>query len=391
MLSKTIVTLSFFLLLIQFLLVYYLGDLFLLIDDVIFVLLIPIFFNSLRKEKILIVSLCYIIIKSLFLFFWEIQIVAYFKDLLLLLKPIIFFWGFYFSFEQRSDNYFLKVEKFFRYFIVITMLYGIIQFVFYFKFRISLPMQSAKYFSGAKSVMEDPFLLVRVASIYAHPLWFGYICTFSGVFYLFKRKYWISVIALVGVLVSFSRWALAIYLIGIAGYFLIMHPKFTKRSILVLFPVFCVFIFIYIGKILDIYNTLWKGYNDHAIKMHGIVKGMELLKQNPFGYGLGSFGTSSSTGSITYKLVSFSSKQLNYLPFAQSGIESFFTIISVQLGLDGLLMYFIPFIKKIKLTPAGLFFILLLCFPLISLYNTYVLILSAFFIQFLKRDLILKK
>lgn len=369
---------------------YLLGDMFLLIDDFIFVLLIPLFLSNIKKNKIIIISLCYILIKSLFLLFWEINLGAYFNDLILFLKPIIFFWGFYLLFEYRSDNYFVTIEKYFRWFLVITMLYGVMQFVLFFKFRISLPMQSAKYFAGAKSVMEDPFSLVRVASIYAHPLWFGYICAFSGVFYLFLRKYWISLIAIIGVLVSFSRWALAIYLIGIAGYFLIIHPKFTKRSLIVLFPAFCILTFLYIGRILDLYNSLWKGYNDHAIKMHGIVKGLELLQYNPFGYGLGSYGTSISADSITYKLVSFSSKQLNYLPFAKSGIESFITIISVQLGIDGLIMYFIPFFSKIKLNAAGLFFTLLLIFPIISLYNTYVLILCAFFIQYLKRGLLLK-
>ncbi len=390
--NNRLVSVFFFALLLQFLFVYLFGDVFLFVDDIIFILIIPFFINGIiKKEKIVVISLVYIILKSLLLLVWERNFLNYGIDLILILKPIIIFWGFYFLFEYRTDIFILKTEKILRFVFVSTAIYGVIQFVMYLKFRISIPMQDTKFFHGADAIAKDPFSLVRASSIFAHPLWYGYVCAFCGTFYLFKRKYWISIIALLGVLVTFSRWALAIYLLGVFGYFLIEHKKLTKRVLLVFIPLTLVFIITQIDQILYIYNKLWSGYNDHAIKIYGIIKGIDLISLNPFGYGIGSYGTSTSGTSKTYNLVNFNSHFLNLLPWVKSGIESFATIISVQLGVDSLIFYFSPFCSKLKLNKEGVFFGLLLIFPIISLYNPYVLILSAFSIQYFKRDLLKPK
>jgi hypothetical protein len=100
------------------------------------------------------------------------------------------------------------------------------------------------------------------------------------------------------------------------------------------------------------------------------------------GYGIGTFGTINSVGFSDYGIENFNDRLKNNL----GGIEAFLFILFVQIGIDGTIFYFMPFLKRAKATPYGVFFILLLIFPIISIYSIYVMILVSLYSVLLLRD-----
>lgn len=377
-----------FILLFQYILTYYFGDIFLYIDELAFLLILPSFIINSGKHKGILLVLIYLVFKTilLFFFFWELRFQDLLIDFYFILKPLIFFWAVYFLFSNISLPKLKNIEKYFRYFFILTTFYGIFQFLAYYFLRITLPMQGEKFFQGADVLLSDNFSLTRASSIYGHALWFAYVCAFSGIFYLYLKKYLIVLLSLFGILVTFSRWALLLYLLGCFGIFIYRN----RRKSILAFSIILPFIFLYLfdisNKIFGVYNLLWEGYNESSTKVYGITKAFELLLINPFGFGVGSFGTYSSTSSQTYDLIYFSSEVLERLSNLKSGIESFTSILAVQLGLDSVIIYFYLFVNRLEWSYSGLFFFLLILFPMVSIYTSLLLILSAFFITYIKHQ-----
>jgi|GEM_PF-5472774 len=388
MVPNRLVIFVFFLLLFQYCLSYYFGDIFLSADELVIFLVLPTFLNHVSKNKVLVLVLSYLIFKVILFFFWEQRLQATLIDLYFLLKPLVFFWSVYFLISNLRLVHLENIEKYFRYIFIATTIYGICQFTAYYLFRITLPMQGAKFFQGAESLLEDSFSLTRASSIYGHALWFAYICAFAGIFYMYRRKKIIVLLATIGVLVTFSRWALFILGLGCFAILVYRNKRQAILAMMILVPFMLLYLFVISDKIFSVYNNLWQGYNENSTKIYGMSKALELLSINPLGFGAGSFGTYVSVNSETYKLINFSPTVLTRLAGLKSGIESFTSILAVQLGLDAVIIFFYPYFKKLKWSYSGVYFFLLIIFPIVSIYTPLLLILSAFFIVYIeKREL----
>ena len=381
------------LLLFQFVLVDVLGNVFLLYDDLVVVFVFPIFILELFKNenfRVLRLSLFLILAQSVLFLCIDFNIRAHFLDLVWLLKPIIIFWVCYSLFSRWSNTKLKLYLRFFRLVFIVSLLYGVLQFISWVFFGVELPMTTFKMMTGLHELTGgSKFDFLRVSSIYAHPIWFGLVCSLFGTFFFYEKKYGIFLLCILGILLSFSRWALFLQGFSIAVIILRSAKSKTSWIAIGLFAFFVlVFLIMNIPVILEYYDTFWGGYNQQALKMYGIKKAIELFTMNPFGYGLGTFGTINSQESYVYNLIYFDEFRFRFLQTAKSGIESIWFIILIQLGITGLFFYIWPFLNLIKIGKRSSVFVMaFLLLPLISIiYIPSYLVLLVFFIILFDRQ-----
>ncbi|VFQ46558.1 hypothetical protein [Desulfoluna butyratoxydans] len=286
------------------------------------------------------------------------------NDFIYIFKPILLFWGLYcFLNLAHSDSVDLFLE-FFSLLFIISVFYGLSQFSFWFLYRVDLPMLSIKTVMGVEEFFGRNISLRRVPSIFGHPLWFGYLCSLWSVFFLWRKKYFFSLISGIGILLSFSRWALFLAYISVFIMQFESKDKTTKYVFNLCSLIFVIVVVCNWAKIYYICNVLWKGYSIYSIKMIGIQDSIDLFSKNPLGYGFGSFGTINSVGSTIYDEISINS---SWLIGKRSGIEAFYFILLVQVGFLGVLIYLSPFIKYFCFCPKSRFLLLhMLCLPFIG-------------------------
>lgn len=376
----------FFIIILQYLLIYLLGDTLNVLDELITFSLLPIFFLYITKEnKYLLVSVTYILIKTVILFFIEARLAPTLLDLFSwFLKPLILFWSFIYIFEKQDKKFIDKTTKYLEYIFFIGVTYGILQFVLWFLFRVDLPMRSSNYLNASQVVSGDQFAFLRISSIFGQPLWYGYFCSLFGIYYTINKKYYHVVFAFMGLILAFSRWAT--FLFGLSVFFVVVSGLSKNKKILI-YAILTLILVLLIPKGISIYDKIWGNYGDTAIKIYGIKKALFLIFHNPIGYGVGSYGTSNSIGSFTYNISHFDLSRLANLGEKKSGIEATVFIFMVQIGIDGLIAFILPFLKKLKKNKKStVFYIFLILLPLVDIYSSLVITTAALLISKVNSD-----
>lgn len=360
------------------------GSLFFYLDDFLFILILPYFGLMLKKDPYLAAGLSSFLIVCIILFFVECRTTAFLKDLLLFIKPLGFFWGFiaFFLYEKKMHfSWTLYIRIFF-----FSVFYGILQSLAWNFNHIELPFFDGKTMLGFNSLLGSQVWISRVNSFYPHTVWFGLVSSLFGIFGILSQNKKLIVISSIALLISFTRWAIALFGFIAFVHFYIHNPR-KRPFLLIMTSVITLTISLKYGQqIMTLWDLFYGNYNsDSTIKLYGIQKGIELFRQNPFGYGLGSYGTGSSSGSFTYNWIHFRSSMFKIMEGA-SGIESIWTILLIQTGCIGFITYLYPFVRRIKnisKDPSAMFFLFIALLPLISVfYNPLVLALCAFFTVF---------
>ena len=367
-------------LIIQYILVNYVTDLALYLDDFIqFLLTIGFTFYSFKKKPI--VGICFLVfalIGWILMPFYSTFFMA-FLDFLWMAKAIIFFYGFYYFLYQLSFRQLERIENIILFIFKFTLVYGILQWIMYFLFRKELPMLGVSYVQGIEELFSDRFAIRRVNSIFGFHLWFAYLCTIFGVYLFYFKRYFFTILCIIGLLCAFSRMAIGLFFLGLIFVLIKRRKKNIRLFLVFTFIVFIIFIFYQWQEIITYYNIFWGGYNNKAIKMLGIQRAIELFIQNPFGYGFGSFGTKYSFGSVLNGNLDLAGRT--------SGIESLYSILLIQTGLFGTFFYVFPFLLHFfqKRESRYLMGILLVLPCISSLYNPILLAMCCLLVVNMER------
>ena len=106
-------------------------------------IMLPLFSFQLKHYRLLVFVLVYIFIKGFFLQIYNSSYNAFILDLYTwFLKPLVFFWSFYFYFLSLSKSALENFERILKYIVVIGIFYGFTQMTFWLLFKIDLPMRN---------------------------------------------------------------------------------------------------------------------------------------------------------------------------------------------------------------------------------------------------------
>lgn len=363
---------------LQYLFVTNVSLAFLYIDEAIVVLLVPAFIISAFKNLKLLISFYLFILLGLLLFMIHQYNGNAILDCINFCKPIMLFYGLYYLFYQIEYKQLNKILNIFVILFKIALIYGILQWIVYFLFKIELPMLNLAHVSGSEEFLGgEKFGIRRVNSIFGFHLWFAYLCACFGGYFFYRKMYVWVLLCLGGILCAFSRFGLALFVLSII--ITLLQKKNTKYIATIIGSCALICIFYYWEEIMHLYDIFWGTYNDNAIKMLSIKQGINLFIENPFGYGFGSFGTQYSVESNLNGLLNFDGKA--------SGAESYYLILLVQVGLFGLLFYLFPFVYHFYTQKKSRYLMgLILLFPLIStFYNPIFLAMTSLIIVWLER------
>lgn len=158
----------------------------------------------------------------------------------------------------------------------------------------------------------------RMVSFIAEPTIFGELLVLPSVYYILRKKYHMALFFVIPILLTFSKGGIIGIIIAIAIYkWQVKSNGYMKFMMLSIFGISMFFIvpMIMEGSIISIYNHF-----------HGLISNVILLKEYPFGLGIGQVGNYA-------KLVLADDELL------ASG-ESYLGTIIGQFGFIGLFLYF---------------------------------------------------
>ena len=367
----------------QYLFVEMISSYFKIVDDLILFLLIPFVFHEIiLKKPIKIVLIFFYFLSGFITAYWSFSLSGILKDFLWLIKPVILISGAINLFNNLSKNELSLLKRILTFCVYIAIVFAFCQFIFWYLFRIELPMSGDKFVSGVESFISEKFALRRVKSFFGHTLWLGYVCCAWLIYSVRSKKYLLSFCCSIGILLSFSRWAA---FLAMTGVFIVLFQKNKTWKIVlsILFVLVVIVLIVYMKDIIRIYNVFWGSYNTKAIKMMGIKDSFKYLKQNPFGYGFGNFGTYNSVYSFLTLKGNIDSEILSR---ATSGIEAMFFINLIQVGLCGSLIWLYLLVNDFMNSKNFCYCFIILIFPLIG--NLYI---PVFLIHLCFLSIIMKK
>lgn len=242
---------------------------------------------------------------------------GYYLTIFVYLKPIFLIAGLLVLFrENRVD--FAVIEKV----VLFAACYAIIQFLFFYFFKIFLPG------SGHKLILIGGHWFLRAGGVCGHPVIFSFMLFPIFVVYFIKKKYVRSALIFLALALSFSRWSIFLA-------FLVCLLLSSRAQRLFLSSLIVFLTLLYGWSFYREYKQVYKNYNEvNTLKLYGMDKGMEIFTHNPLvGTGIGSFGSKYSADSDIYQEYEFDRGMLSVLKNATSGIESGVVIILVENGI----------------------------------------------------------